>query len=267
MNRCVVLMYHVVDEPRSDGEARFCCLPDQFRSQMRYLVDSGWAVIPLAQLSDGIRHRNRLPGRSVVITLDDGTACAAETALPILAEMGLTATVFVVSDLLGGYNEWMAAEGYPRRRMLSVTQLRELQSAGMDIGSHTAHHVRMTQATLDVGRGEAVDSKARLEDLLGEPVRYFAYPYGDWNAEVRGVVLDAGYEAACSVNMGKNDSRSDPYALKRVEVMGGDSLWQFRLKLLSGTHDMPPWSVPRSLAGRTLRRLRAVSADDAAVHR
>ncbi len=41
-------------------------------------------------------------------------------------------------------------------------------------------------------------------------------------------------------------------SLRRIEIMGDDALWQFRLKLVSGTHDMPPWSLVRAAVKKIL---------------
>lgn len=259
MGRCVVLMYHVVDTPRSAGEARFCCDPSMFAAQMQHLADEGWHVIPLADLVSTLRAGKEPKERSVVITFDDGTACTHENALPVLARHGFPASVFVVSGLVGTHNQWMSGEGYPKRRMLDAAQLRELVASDIDVGSHTASHVRLAKIPLPVAVEEIRRSRSELEGVLGNPVRYFAYPYGNFNPQVRDAVQDAGYEGACSTRWGRNDVGVDPFAIKRVEVMGADRLWQFRLKLRSGTNDMPPWSVPRAAVKRTLQGLGVMS--------
>lgn len=261
MSRCVVLMYHVIDLPRSDGEARFCCAPEAFAAQMQYLAHGGWNVISLADLLAGLRAGRQPDERSVVITFDDGTACTGETALPVLARHGFPASVFMVSGLVAGRNEWMAREGYPARQMLSVSQLRELDAAGVEVGSHTVNHVRLARLPLAVSREEVRASRDELEGLLGKPVRHFAYPYGNYNAQVREAVQASGYEGACSTRWGRNGVDADPFAIKRVEVMGGDSLLQFRLKLRTGTNDMPPWSVPRAAAKRALQGLGVMASE------
>jgi len=243
---CVILMYHVVDEPRSASEARFCCPPHQFRAQMKHLADAGWCVITLSELVACIQRGEAPPERSVVITFDDGTACTREIAMPILDEFGFKATVYVVSELIDGVNDWMIKEGQPERKMITVSQLRELDEAGMEIGSHTAHHVWMAKIPEAQAAEEASNSKVRLEDLLGKPVNHFAYPYGNNNSVVREIVEKAGYISAVSTRAGKNNPETGLFSLRRIEIMGNDALWQFRLKLKTGTHDMPPWSLMRA---------------------
>lgn len=255
MGRCVVLMYHVVDDPRSDGEARFCCTPAMFALQMKHLADDGWRVIRLSELVSHLRAGTDPGKRTVVVTFDDGTACTREQALPILARHAFPATVFVVSSLVDRRNEWMVRDGHPARPLLSATQVRELDAAGIDVGSHTANHVWLARIPFDDALKELRNSKEQLESLLGKPVRHFAYPYGNFNREVRDAVERIGYEGACSTRWGRNGFETDRFAINRVEVMGADSLLQFRLKLHSGTHDMPPWSVPRAAVKRALQGL------------
>ena len=188
----------------------------------------------------------------MVITFDDGTACTHEFALPILAEFGYPAAVFVVSHLIGGINDWMVREGQPERKMLSNRQLVELRDANIEIGSHTAHHVWMTRVSPDEAKREARESKARLEELLGSRVVHFAYPYGNNNRDVQRIVRDAGYKSACSTRAGKIGRGTDMLSLRRVEIRGDDALWQFRVKLVIGTNDVPPWSLARTAVKKIL---------------
>jgi peptidoglycan/xylan/chitin deacetylase (PgdA/CDA1 family) len=66
-----------------------------------------------------------------------------------------------------------------------------------------------------VARAEIFESKKALEDRFGLPIRYFCYPYGDCNEQVRGWVAEAGYEAAVTVEPGVNGPDADPLRLRR----------------------------------------------------
>ena len=69
----------------------------------------------------------------------------------------------------------------------------------MEIGSHSATHVRLQGLDADRVKIEINDSRATLSELLGQPIRGFAYPFGSMDASVRQAVREAGYEYACSV--------------------------------------------------------------------
>jgi peptidoglycan/xylan/chitin deacetylase (PgdA/CDA1 family) len=255
-------MYHVIGAPRSAAEHRLCCPPERFSQQMKSLSEGGWHVIPLSEYVDATTRNLPVPPRSAVITFDDGTACTHELALPVLKRFSFPATVFVVSGLIGGRNEWMTRLGRPERRMLTAAQLRELDREGVTIGSHTVSHVRL--AGLDPVRlgAELAESRLQLEDALGKPVVHFAFPYGSRDAAATRAVREAGYESACTTQAGLNLPGVDPFALHRTEIMGDDSLLQFKLKLRIGSHDMPPWSMARSAARRWLVRAGVLAARD-----
>jgi peptidoglycan/xylan/chitin deacetylase (PgdA/CDA1 family) len=252
-------MYHVIDRPRSSAEARLCCPPENFAAQLDYLRRQGYTVQPLASLARSLREGTNLPRRSAVITFDDGSSCTYERALPILGEYGFPATVFMVSGLIGRDNDWLRGAGFPVRRMLSASELRGLDAGRIEVGSHSATHPWLSRIPLEQARVELKDSKAQLEDVIGRPVEHFAYPFGNYNDAVRSAVAEAGYSAACSTRWGKRHTEADLFALRRVEVMGQDSLLKFAWKLRVATNHMPPVPEARHLLRQGLEKMRILS--------
>jgi hypothetical protein len=122
----------------------------------------------------------------------------------------------------------------------------------MEIGSHTVNHVRLTEADDARLTQELADSRATLEDLLGQTVDSFAYPYGAWDTRCAGAVQQAGYAAACTTRTGWALRDNTPYQLRRLTVFNTDTLGSFARKLYFGSHDVR-W---RDLAGYALRKLR-----------
>ena len=237
MSRALILMYHLVDTPRSDKERRFCTTPDDFARQMLHLAQSGYTALSMAQLLKYIEANIPLPERSVHITFDDGFACVLDNAAPILNRHGFPATMFAVSDRIGSYNDWMTNRGFPKRTILSIDGLHTLEDAGFTIGSHTRTHARLSEITDKEAKEEILSSKERLEDMLGKVVRYFAYPYGKFSQAIRDQVAAANYEAACSTRSGFNRPGDDPYLLRRIDVFGTDHMWQFKQKLKFGINE------------------------------
>jgi peptidoglycan/xylan/chitin deacetylase (PgdA/CDA1 family) len=189
----MVLMYHGVADEAEDPN-HLCVAPSRFAEQLAWLKRRGLRGVSIGTLVDAMRAGR--PRGLVGITFDDGYVSVLEAALPELRRHGFTATMFIVSGRLSGSNEW--DEG-PRWPLMSAGQVRELAAAGMEIGSHSTTHVRL--AGLDARQLEAQvgDSKASLADLVGAPVRGFAYPYGSMDAAARLAVRDAGYDYACAV--------------------------------------------------------------------
>jgi peptidoglycan/xylan/chitin deacetylase (PgdA/CDA1 family) len=255
MNRLVILMYHIVAEPGSAQEARYCCRPRSFEAQMRHLGEAGLRALPLDAIADALERRAPWPDGGVAVTFDDGFADTFANALPVLARYRIPATMFAVSDRIGANNDWMSARGFPKRRLMSASELREMSAAGVTIGSHTRTHPRLPALDAEAKRGEIRGSKARLEDVLGQSVTAFAYPYGLFDDDARQAVAEAGYRVACSTRSGFNDPDVDRFLLRRIEVFGADNLWQFRQKLKFGANEMSAWYPLRYYAGRVLARL------------
>ncbi len=189
----MILMYHGVADVAEDPNL-LCVTPHRFAEQMTWLKDHGLRGVAIGTLVDAIRagRARRLVG----ITFDDGYVNVLETALPVLLRHGFTASMFIISDRMGGSNEW--DEG-PRWPLMSADQFVELAAAGMEIGSHGATHLRLAGVGADQLEAEVSGSRARLSELVGAPVRGFAYPYGSMDAAARQAVRDAGYDYACAV--------------------------------------------------------------------
>jgi len=249
-------MYHIIDQPRSALEARYCCPPALFERQMRYLAESGRAV-PLAAVANAVRGKGGCPPDAVAVTFDDGFRATHEAALPVLRKHNVPATMFVVSGRVGGSNDWMSSRNFPHRDLMLREEILAMRDAGIDIGSHTRSHPRLTEVAADRLVEEIAGSKADLEQLLGQPIPHFAYPFGLFNEAARAAVQAAGYEAAVSVRSGFNGATVDTYELRRIEVYAGDSVRRFRQKLTYGTNEAGLTLPLKYYAGRLRARLPA----------
>jgi peptidoglycan/xylan/chitin deacetylase (PgdA/CDA1 family) len=107
----------------------------------------------------------------------------------------------------------------PDDLMLTSSQVRELRAQGMTIGGHTVTHPILASTEETGARREILDGKERLEAILGEPVRLFAYPNGkpgqDFRAEHVRMVCECGFRGAVSTSWGAANYTSDPYQLPR----------------------------------------------------
>ncbi|MDL2717141.1 MAG: polysaccharide deacetylase family protein [Acidobacteriota bacterium] len=199
--------------------------------------DFGWQLDTLVRLKYGgvaLRDLVETPpaARRVVLTFDDGYRGVREKALPALLARGFTATVFVVTDRIGGVNNWDGET--PGEPLLTADEIRTLHGAGIEIGSHGATHRALTQlGAADLAR-EVAGSKETLERITGAPVTSFCYPYGDFDDRVVEAVRNAGYRAATVIRGGIPKDLSDPFRLKRVAVRGTHTRLDFLLALTRG---------------------------------
>jgi len=205
----VVLTYHAVE----NGPAPLCIEPDLFRAQLDCLVEVGAETLTISSLAAHLRG-GTLSARAVAITFDDGCASVARTAAPLLAESGLTATVFCVASHVGGRNDWPTQPaGMPSLQLADADELAGLHEAGIEIGAHGVEHVPLDAVA--VAERELRDGQAMLEAMVGAPVRSLAYPYGVVPASSLVAEL---YDAACTTRPAHVRPGSDPLSLPRVDV-------------------------------------------------
>jgi len=209
MTRVPILSYHALD----DSGAVTATRPDQFTRQMEHLARAGYQALTVSEWIEGLR-----PLRPVVITFDDGFRSVAEVARPVLERLGFRATVYVTAQYCGGRNDWPTQPAaVPRAPLLAWDEVRALIGAGLEIGSHTLTHPPLTRLSPPDAEREIARSKQIIENETGQPVRSFAYPYGDYNDRVRSLVA-AHYQSACGTRLGLVGPDSDPLALERVDA-------------------------------------------------
>lgn len=261
--RVPILAYHRVTDRPHPALAAYAVSPRTFRRQLAWLRARGYDVISLSAVYDAYRGAASLPPHPVVITFDDGYEDTSTIAAPILGAFGFQATLFVVSDRVGGSNTWDARFGPPPAPLLSWTQIRALADAGFEIGGHSATHPALTTLADAELEGEIRRSRTSLEQALGRPARWFAYPYGDHDERVRAAVRAAGYLAGLAFGGGFAAAGDDLFAFNRIPVGEADGVLGLACKLRLGND---PWTVfkrhapaplrsaARTLAARTCRR-------------
>ena len=254
MSRIVILMYHIIDRARSKQEAKYCCPPDRFEAQMRYLRESGQNLLSLDQIATAIQGRSAWPATGVGVTFDDGFRDTFRQALPVLTRYNIPVTMFLLADRIGAHNHWMTPRGFPERELMSESEMLEMQAAGVCIGSHTCSHPRLPQLDEANCMAEIKVSREKLQALTGSAVNHFAYPFGLYDDKALTAVAAAGYLTACSTRSGFNGEGIEPYLLRRTEIYGKDTLWQFKQKLKFGANDISYTYPIRYYAGRMLSR-------------
>lgn len=219
-----VLTYHyirVVQNPTLDQLGfSLSVTPENFKSQMQYLIDYGYTTISPDFLYQSLKKGQKLPGKSVILTFDDGYQDFYQNAFPILSEFNLKATIFVVVNFVGDKES----------RYLSWDQIKEMDQSGLiTFGSHTLNHANVT--TVKDAYREVFISKRILERKLGHSVTVFAYPGGVYNQQAVNLVQKAGYNLAFTTKVATEMRYSQRFYLPRVRISGGLPLSKFPEKL------------------------------------
>ena len=209
-----ILVYHKIARRPPAAKWRSLYLsPALFSRHMEGLAQAGFSTTSLASPFPETGNLQR----KFVLTFDDGYRNVLQHATAVLARHGFTAIQFLVCDEIGGTNAWDVAAGEVSAPLMSEGDIRAWCAAGHEIGSHTCSHPRLTQLNRPQQAREIADSKRRLEDMFGVPVRHFCYPYGDFSQSVAEVVAEAGYATACTLLGGVNNASTARFELRRIE--------------------------------------------------
>jgi peptidoglycan/xylan/chitin deacetylase (PgdA/CDA1 family) len=253
-----ILLYHSVSDEASPRYRRYCVTPETFAAQMAELERSRAAVLSVGALVSLLEGGSPLPRSPVVLTFDDGLRDFAAGALPILDAHRLPATLYVVSDHVGGTAEWLSPLGEGDRPMLDWDELADCVRRGIELGAHSRSHPELDTLDRDRARDEIAGSKGALERGLGVEVSTFAYPHGYNDERARALVRAAGFRSACAVRERLSHPRDDRFALARFTVASDTDAPTFAAVVRGeGLPAAPRREAARTMAWRAVRRSRA----------
>lgn len=222
-----VLMYHAIGTPiEDDTRGLYNMKFGQFESHMRHLSQH-WReeLVPLrlAAFKGGVVR--------IAVTFDDGYLDNLTVAAPLLLDLGIPFTVFVCTGAV--------AQRQPG--FLGPEEVRELAGLpGVQIGSHSMSHARLTLCDDNQLQEELGGSKSYLEDLVGREIDSLSYPHGDVDRRVRDAAGKVGYRIGGTSRFDVNFDRRDPLLLCRTDIWACDDLPIFQQKL-QGDWDWNRW--------------------------
>lgn len=226
-----VLLYHKFDEADSPSTSVATAM---FSQQMDYLHTQGYTVLSMDELFECICRKSAMPDKAVVITLDDGYLSEYTKALPVLKEHGYPFSVFVFTRSVGAHN------------FMNWDQIRQIRAFGGDVGSHTHTHPHLVDSSAQEIRDEFSRSKEILEKNLGVKVKWFAYPFGDYDDTIRTLGINAGYKLLLTSDPGSVGPDTRPDLVPRQAIVGQNmNMDRFEEKL-----NRPPMAVIERLPGR-----------------
>ena len=228
-----ILMYHQVSPVAQPAYRKYTVTTRAFAAQMRWLRLAGYTTLTPDALQAARLTNRPLPRRPILITFDDGYADLVTEAVPSLRAAGFTAVFYLIAGLMGQASEWLRAERGLVLPLMTWDQARALAAGGFTCGAHSLSHPRLSDLPAEACRHELAESRQRLEAQLNRPVAHLAYPFGAQNAAVRALAAECGYQTACSVQIGLSPADDDWLALRRVPVLGTDSLLDFMCRLVS----------------------------------
>ena len=216
-----ILEYHMVTmHPREDAE-HYNVPPEEFAAQLDYLSEQGYTTITMLEYMKAKKGKLTLPEKPIILTFDDGYADNYQEMLPILEAHGMKAVVYMVTNMIGqpGYLSW--------------EQLREMQERGVEIGSHTANHLPLTELSPEERAEEVQLSKLLMEWNGIRTVFSLSYPNGKYDDSLPQLLRESEYLTAVTGDPGLNTFQTDPYLMQRVNIPDSPfGMTAFRLRLL-----------------------------------
>lgn len=234
-----ILMYHSVStdfEPGVQPYYRLVTSPARFLEQMQWLKRNGFEVVSLTAAADCLKQMTTVD-KHVVITFDDGLRDFLTSAWPILAQCGFTASVFLPTSFIG-----RVRQSFKGRECLTWSDVRTLRASGIDFGSHSVTHARLYDLNWRDLSQELVNSRATLEDELGESVRTFAYPYAFpqedalFVSRFRQQLQAAGYQTGVTTVIGRAVFGDDLLCIPRIPINQCDDT-EFLAAKVVGAYD------------------------------
>ncbi len=175
----LALMYHDLTQNEARTSA-WTTMPEKFRTDMTALLNAGYRPLSVEDYAAG----NIRPGQDYfVITFDDGYTSNLTMALPILSELGIPATVFVITGSVG-------ADGH-----MTWEQIEEITASGIvTVYSHTDTHMKASENTKETFLADESRAWAQIEDAISPSMKALAYPHGAYTRETMEALAAEGYE-------------------------------------------------------------------------
>ncbi|GAA0367952.1 polysaccharide deacetylase family protein [Bacillus horti] len=241
-----ILMYHSF---KPGGSTSVEVDPEDFREQLTYLKNQGYETITEYDLVEAIHGTKELPAKPLLITIDDGYLNNYTYAYPILRELGMKASIYVVTKHRG--------EQPGRYEHFTWEQAKEMVDSGViTIQSHT-HNLHSKKAgqnglekalvqrmLLENGSLESEgehrqrikedfqQSKQLIEQHVGKQAVALAFPFGTSNAEAVAVARELGYLLLFSIDRGVFYLDGSTHRIPRFNVPGGTTGQEIEAMLL-----------------------------------
>ncbi len=206
-----ILLYHSVGEPIDPPR---WVAKEALRAQLVGLLDEGFEPITASELDaieDGVIPGPRQP---LLVTFDDGYRNFYDQAFPVLRELGVRSTLFLISSRVEESAEQRSDA--PAPQYVTWQEVEEMRGQGVEMQSHTRTHRRLRALSDDEIRAELWDSKRELEARLGAEVSVIAYPFGSASSRVERIAEEVGYQSGHGVEAGLGGRM----ARQRVSVHG-----------------------------------------------
>ncbi len=205
-----VLCYHQIRDwkPGDSKSAKDYIIPvATFKEHLKMLADSGYHTILPDQLYTYLTTGAPLPEKSIMLTFDDTDLDQYTVAAPEMKKYGFKGVFFIMTVSIG------------RPNYMNREQIKALADEGHEIGSHTWDHHNFKKYEGEDWVTQIEKPTKTLQEITGKPIKYFAYPFGLWNAEGIPELKKRGFIAAFQL-AAKRDENDPLFTIRRIIASG-----------------------------------------------
>jgi peptidoglycan/xylan/chitin deacetylase (PgdA/CDA1 family) len=242
-----IFLYHRFNDDRYPSTS---VSNDELRKQFQYLKDNGYEIVPLEKIVKKIADNEKMPNNWIALTIDDGYKSFLQNGLEIFKEFGYPFTLFVYAEA--------AEKKYPD--FMSWSELKSLLQENGSLEFHSYSHTRQTKLDEEKLKNDFQKGLTLFEKHLGIAPKYFSYPYGEFDDNVRKTAKTFGFEAIFNQNSGAIDSKSDIYDLPRSALTSGGDIKRLLKQKTLQAEWISPLSFPKD---GILSNVRIATADNA----
>lgn len=236
----IFMYHHIVEDGGETGTDAITV--SQLREELTALKNLGFTAVTTQEVVEFAQGEGSLPKKPVCITFDDGYLSNYELAYPILKELDMKATIFVIGATMGSKEHYKDTEFTITPHFGEEEMTEMLESGLVCFQSHTydlhqwrpfesGDEIRTNVLPLEQDTEESyaavltedvLSSRAQLENITGQSVSALAYPGGKYTEQSEQILHELGFAMTLTTDNGSNlIKKGDPtslYLLKRRYV-------------------------------------------------
>lgn len=217
-----IIMYHrfIKDDAEKGVHGTYMHV-DMLERHFKLLKRLGYQTLTFSDLAkQGFAERLNPDKKYLMLTVDDGYKDNYELLFPLLKKYNFKAVIYAVTG--EQFNRWDVEQpDNPEKRveLMSPEQIKEMADSGLvEFGGHTLTHPHLDTLKKDAQRVEIAENKTQLEQLIGQPLMSFAYPFGSHNQDSKDLAQALGYPFAVATNSGPLAMHEDKYQIRRIAI-------------------------------------------------
>lgn len=231
-----VLMYHrVICDENDKGKHGIYVTKEQFIKHLKILKSRNFIPITFKDL-DKIGVNNRFDKKYIIITFDDGYYDNYTNVFPLIKKYDIKIVIYLTNE---NYNKW-DTENYTANilgkekkfNLLSKEQIKEMQASFLvEFGGHTKTHHSLRNLSFHDEEYEITENKKYLENILGEKLISFSYPFGEFTENSEKILKNLGYKFAVTTNYSGFCLSDNIFKIRRIAVMPKTNILGFLRKI------------------------------------